>query len=457
MKTIDKETLSKNIDADNMNNNKKKTVGRFVLPFQRFIHAESFSGFLLMFFAIVALLWANSGFSETYNSIWYTEITLGLKEIFFTRDIHFYINDVLMAIFFFVVGLEIKRELIAGELSTFRLASLPILAAAGGMMFPALIYTAFNFSGVGSAGWGIPTATDIAFAIGIISLLGSRVSVGLKVFLTALAIADDMGAVLVIAAFYTTNLSIVWLISGLIVFALLLLANKLNIYSTSIYVFLGIILWAAIYNSGIHPTIAGVLTALAIPTRNRIKGEEMERAIQQYLNEFSPAFRNDRHPLTNEREQEGIYSIEKVCEQAQTPLKRLEDKLHPWVAYFIMPLFALANAGVALRGDLLNSFSGEITLGVIAGLVLGKPVGITLLSFIAVKLRLAELPQGGNWTRLFGVGLLGGIGFTMSIFISGLAFSDSSLIEESKIGILTGSLLAGICGYILLRSTKPVS
>lgn len=249
MKTPGNKIISQESVHNSTDNRKKRPFSRLILPFQRFLHAESFSGSLLLFFTVFALLWANSGFSDTYTNLWHSEITLGFKEFVFTRDLHFYINDALMAVFFFVVGLEIKRELIAGELSTVRLAALPILAAAGGMMFPAVLYTLFNAGTAGAPGWGIPTATDIAFAIGILSLLGSRVSTGLKVFLTALAIADDMGAVLIIAAFYTTNLSFVWLIAGLFIFGILLVMNKLNVYSTYPYIILGVILWVALYNT----------------------------------------------------------------------------------------------------------------------------------------------------------------------------------------------------------------
>lgn len=441
--------------SENAGENKmdKKPFRRLSLPFQRFLQAESFSGFLLLFFTITALMWANSAFSESYFNLWNSEITLGFKGFLFSRDLHFVINDVLMAVFFFVVGLEIKRELIAGELSSFRLAALPILAAFGGMIFPAIFYAIFNLGKAGLAGWGIPTATDIAFAIGILSLLGRRVPAGLKVFLTALAIADDMGAIVVIALFYTANFSMMWLLIGLAVFGLLLLANKLNIYSTYVYILLGALLWIALYNAGIHPTIAGVLAAIAIPALNRIKGKEMEMSVKQYLSEFSASFRSNKHPLANQKEQQGIYAIEKATRQAQTPLKRLEDKLHPWVAYFIMPLFALANAGVILKGDVIGAFSESITLGIILGLVFGKPIGITLLSFLAVKLHLADLPEGVNWRKIIGAGMLGGIGFTMSFFITGLAFTDSALIDLAKIGILSASAIAGIGGYIILRST----
>ncbi|MGE5456783.1 MAG: Na+/H+ antiporter NhaA [Methanococcaceae archaeon] len=455
MKTSKKTYPDKEKDQFNVKSNGENALEKIAIPFQKFVQAESFSGLLLLFFTIVALVWANSGLSETYVNLWHSEITLGLGRSLFVKSLHFYINDILMAVFFFVVGLEIKREVIAGELSTLRLAALPILAAAGGMLFPAIIYSSFNAGTAGLSGWGIPTATDIAFALGILSLLGSRISTGLKVFLTALAIADDMGAVLIIAVFYTSNLSIAWLLIGLVVFGLLLLANKSGIYSPYVYIILGIILWIALYNTGIHPTIAGVLTAIAIPARNKIEGQQMEGRIRNYLAEFASAFRDEKHPLSNPREQKGIYAIEKASIEAQTPLKRLEDKLHPWVAYFIMPLFALANAGVVLKGDLMSSFSSSITLGVMAGLIFGKPIGITLLSFAAVKLKLAQLPEGETWRRILGISMLGGIGFTMSIFIAGLAFSDNKLIDLAKIGILSASLVAGISGYLMLKNSRP--
>lgn len=443
MKTIDKEVQQKNLDGG---------LQRIIVPFQEFVHTQSFSGILLLVLTIAALIWANSAFSSSYINLWNTEISIGIKDFMFTRPLHFYINDGLMAIFFLLVGLEIKREIIAGELSSVRLAALPITAALGGMIFPALIYTAFNLGTEHIKGWGIPTATDIAFALGIMSILGDRVSTGLKVFLTALAIADDMGAVVIIAIFYTSELALGWLILGLAFFALQILANYFNVFKTAVYLFLGLIMLIAFYNAGIHPTIAGVLTAIAIPASNKIDGETMYNRIQYYLGQFESAFRAQKHPLSNDSELQGIYSIEKTTKNAQTPLKRLEDRLHPWVTYFIMPIFALANAGVVLQSNFLSSYSDTVTLGVMAGLIIGKPIGITLFSYLSVKFGIAQLPEKENWRSIFSAGCLAGIGFTMSIFITGLAFTDSGAIDLSKIGILSASLLSGIIGYLLLRS-----
>ena len=355
---------------------------------KEFFKLEAASGIVLFACAVVALVWANSPLAASYHTLWQVSFA-GLS-------LHHWMNDGLMAIFFLVVGLEIKREITQGELSSIQKASLPIAAALGGMVVPALIYIFFNQGTTGAAGWGIPMATDIAFAIGVLTLLGKRVPIALKLFLTAFAIVDDMGAVLVIALFYTAQISWLFLALGFAVLGALLILNRMGVLKSSIYLILGILIWFAFLKSGIHATVAGVLLAFVIPTQTGIK---------------------------------------------------LEHNLHPFVSFGIMPLFALANAGVSLSGGTLFQ---PINLGIIAGLVIGKQVGITLFSWLAVRLGFAELPKGIRWVQIYATGWLGGIGFTMSLFIANLAFSEADLVDVAKLGILVASVLAGIAGAAIL-------
>ena len=355
---------------------------------QDFFKLEAASGIVLFAFAVAALAWANSPFATSYHTLWQVSVA-GLS-------LHHWMNDGLMAIFFLVVGLEIKREITQGELSSTQKASLPIAAALGGMVVPALIYAFFNRGTAGAGGWGIPMATDIAFALGVLNLLGKRVPASLKLFLTAFAIVDDMGAVLVIALFYTAQISWMFLALGFGILGALFILNRMGVLRSSIYLTLGVLVWFAFLKSGIHATVAGVLLAFVIPTRTGIK---------------------------------------------------LEHILHSWVSYGIMPLFALANAGVSLSGGTLFH---PVNLGIIAGLILGKQVGITLFSWAAVHLRLAALPKGIRWIQLYATGWLGGIGFTMSLFITNLAFSEAYLVDLAKLGILAASVLAGVIGATIL-------
>jgi NhaA family Na+:H+ antiporter len=362
-----------------------------------------------------------------------------------------------MAVFFLVVGLEIKRELLVGELASPRQAALPIIAALGGVMVPALIYSALNAGGPGAQGWGIPMATDIAFVIGVMALLGSRVPLSLKVFLTALAIVDDIAAVLVIAMFYTAGIS--WgalAISGLCLGALLT-ANSLGVRHPLPYALLGLLLWAAVLKSGVHATIAGVLLAMTIPCRTALNPREFLSHSKAVLDHVERSMERDASITNDEELGAAIEALEDSCEKAQTPLNRLEHGLHPWVTFFIMPFFALANAGVPFDGTLRASLSHPITLGVVLGLLLGKPIGITLASWFAVRARLASLPAGVTWGHIHGAGWLGGIGFTMSLFVAGLAFGDESLLKMAKLSILIASLFAGLSGSALLLLKPPAS
>lgn len=438
----------------NDNAGSNRSLNNMLRPFQQFARTEAFSGILLLFFTVIALLWANSPLSAAYVDLWHTNITFGAGNFSISEPLHFWINDGLMAVFFFVVGLEIKREVMAGELSTPRQAALPIIAAAGGMIFPAIIFSLANFGKPGISGWGIPTATDIAFALGIMALVGKNVSLGLKVFLAALAIADDMGAVIIIAIFYTTELSLIWLGIGILFFGLQLLTNYLGVRKIIIYAILGLGLWFSFWKAGIHPTIAGVLSAIVIPARTKIEEKEFISSTKTYLHEFETAPKTLDNSLITKEEQEAIQAIKTTCEKAETPLQNLEHRLHLWVTYFIMPLFALSNAGVVLGSNFSEAYSSPVTIGVILGLIFGKPIGITLFSYIAVKSRLALLPEEASWKKILGTGAVAGIGFTMSIFIANLAFGEGLLLNYAKIGILSASIVSGLAGWMILRSSR---
>src|SRR5690606_5118621 len=350
-----------------------------------------------------------------------TYLSIGVGEWSFRLSAHHLINDALMAVFFFLVGLEIKREMLVGELASVRAAALPIAGAAGGVVVPALIYFAINPTGVESSGWGIPMATDIAFALGILALMGPRIPLGLKVFLAALAIVDDLIAVLVLALFYTAEVSLAALGLGAVVLLALVVMNRLGVRHPGAYAAVGFFLWAAFLVSGVHATIAGVLLALTVPARTRIDTQEFSARSKEIIAAFDDAGVEGTSVLTNEGQQAAIQALEDSCEDAQAPLRRLEHGLHVWVAFLIIPLFALANAGVRLSGDLGAALTHPVTLGVMFGLVLGKPVGIMLASWLAVRSGVAVLPAGVSWQTILGVSCLGGIGFTMSLFVATLA------------------------------------
>lgn len=427
-------------------------IDRFLKPVEGFIHAESTAGILLLFSALAAIIWSNSPWSESYLHLWEHELSINIGGYGISNTIHHWINDGLMAMFFFVVGLELKREVIAGELSDIRKAMLPLAAAVGGMLFPALIFLVFNSQGEAANGWGIPMATDIAFALGIVSLLGKRVPFSLKIFLTALAIADDLGAVLVIAFFYTSDISVMSLVAGALFMIILIAGNYLGVRQTLFYGLIGIGgVWLAFLMSGVHATIAGVLAALAIPARTKIDEIKFVDRLESQIREFHNVEPNDVSLL--EPEQYMIISrISRLTKAAITPLQNLEHQLHPWVAYLVMPLFAFANAGIELNADMFstNFFQG-ISMGVLIGLVAGKFLGVVVVCWVMVKLRIAKLPDNWRWAHLYGVALLAGIGFTMSLFITTLAFNDSGMIAEAKIGIFLASIISGTAGYLVLK------
>ena len=432
-------------------------VERILEPFARFAGTASAGGIVLLACTALALGWANSPWADAYHHLWETRVTLGVGGAGASMTLHHLVNDGLMAVFFFLVGLEIKREALVGELASLRQAALPAAAALGGMVVPAAIYAALNAGGPGAAGWGVPMATDIAFALGVLALLGDRVPSGLKILLAALAIVDDIGAVLVIALFYTGGVN--WEALGLAA-ALLVLAvgaNVAGVRRASAYAAIGVALWGAVLASGVHATVAGVLLAMAIPSRTRVNEEQFLRSARRALEDFDEACDPAETVLTNPKHQAALQRLETLTEQAQAPLQTIEHRLHHVVAFAVMPLFALANAGVPLTGGgegagLLN----PVALGVIAGLSVGKPVGIMLASWLAVRSGVAALPAGVTWKAMHGVSWLAGIGFTMSLFIAGLAFAGAPvLLTDAKLGILAASLLAGSVGWALLRRTRP--
>lgn len=438
-------------DQDEFVPTKKELIDRILVPFQRFLHAQSSGGIVLLVCTIAALIWANSPWSRSYDAFWNTDAAIEFGSHRLSEPLVLWINDALMAAFFFVVGLEIKRELLVGELASIRKAALPIAGAIGGMVFPALIFTALTFrSGDAVRGWGIPMATDIAFAIGILALLGDRVCLSGKVFLTALAIVDDIGAALVIALFYTAHISVPALSLGMAFFGLMVLANRIGVRSALAYAVLGLGLWLSFLESGVHPTIAGILGALAIPARSRINAEEFIDAGEVYIERFAVAGETGSSVLTNPEQRGSLKAMEKACLFAQTPLQRLENQMHLWVVFVVMPLFALANAGVTLRASAGQFAGSSVVWGIVLGLALGKPLGITLFSWLAVRLNMAQLPTSLSWGQLHGIAWLGGIGFTMSLFVASLAFRDTQLLMLAKAGILAGSVLCACVGGFLL-------
>jgi NhaA family Na+:H+ antiporter len=426
-------------------------ITRVLTPFREFINTEASGGIFLFVATVVALGWANSPWGATYFELWHTYLTIDVGPWELSMNLVHWINDGLMAVFFFVVGLEIKREVMVGELATIRQAALPIAAACGGAITPALIYAALNAGTEGVHGWGVPMATDIAFALGVLALLGSRVPTGLKVFLTALAIADDIIAVLVIAFFYTSQLSLEALGMAAVFFVVLTIANRSGVRRPLVYTILGVGLWVAFIQSGVHATVAGVLLALTIPARTRIDTDEFLVKAHASLDAFKHSGGQGMSVLTNKEHQAALHDLEVATEAVQSPMQRMEHLLHPWVAFLIVPLFALANAGVDLGGNLSTALSSNVALGIIVGLIVGKQVGITGFTFLMVRSGYTTLPIGVTWRHIYGVSWLAGIGFTMSLFIADLAFRSQVLLDTAKVGILGASIIAGSVGWLLLR------
>jgi Na+:H+ antiporter, NhaA family len=439
---------------DYRNDKIKDPLDRLRQPFKRFLAIESAGGILLFIATILALIVANSGWGNYYESFFKQELTIGTESFHITEKIIHWINDGLMAVFFFLVGLEIKRELLVGELSSPKKAALPIVAALGGMIIPAALFILSVGDGLGKEGWGIPMATDIAFSLGVLSLLGKRVPIALKVFLVAFAIVDDIGAIIVIAFFYSKEIHWDLLIIAFGLLALLFIFNKARIRSITIYLIIGGIIWFLFLHSGIHATIAGVLVAFSIPSARKIDLKDFSFRIKRNLKDF------EDNPHSNEvalqhAQLASIDNMQSQIEKIQSPLQQLEHNIHGFVTFFIMPLFAFANAGIVLKSSGMDTLN-TLTLSISGSLIFGKIIGIFLFSYLTVKLGFSVLPKNVNWKHILGAAMLGGIGFTMSLFISNLAYENIGLLRgvaenQAKLGILIGSLIAASLGFLYLK------
>ncbi|HSF06105.1 MAG TPA: Na+/H+ antiporter NhaA, partial [Methylomirabilota bacterium] len=429
----------------------EEVAQRLLRPFQLFARQAVSGGIVLFLFTIVALVWANSPWAEAYQRLVHQPFGLHLGEHGIAFDLHHWINDGLMAIFFFVVGLEIKRELLVGELAEPGKALLPIGAAVGGMLGPAMVYLAFNARLPTAGGWGIPMATDIAFALGVLALLGSRVPSALGIFLVALAIVDDLGAVLVIALFYASSLNWAGLGLAAAFLAAMVAANRGGFRHAAIYLCLGIGLWYGFLISGVHATLAGVVAALTVPARVRIPPRLLAQVVRRAADRLEAL---EGEGDMDSRRFAVVSFLQTVTQDAKTPLQRFEHMAHPWVAFVIMPGFALVNAGIAIDRGALAALLDPLPLGIAAGLVVGKQVGVVGATWLLVRTGAARLPQGVSWGHIYGVAWLTGIGFTMSLFISGLAFPAADLGQQAKLGILLGSVVSALGGVVILTSVK---
>jgi NhaA family Na+:H+ antiporter len=428
----------------------------FISPFVRFSQIEASSGIVLLIAAVIALIWANSAWSETYFSLLEEHLTVEFFSFHLDESVLHLINDGLMAVFFFVVGLEIKRELVIGELRDPRAAALPVMAALGGMIVPALIYLAFNAGTAAGAGWGIPMATDIAFAVGVVALLGSRVPAGAKLFLLAVAIADDIGAIAVIAIFYTSDFDAGYLAAAVAGLIVVWLAGRVHVRAMWFYVPMAFFVWYCALESGVHATLAGVALGFLTPATPFYKPSEFDERARAILDQYDP---ND---ITDSQAQEHAdheaLLLSDIANESVAPLNRLEHRLVGWSSFVVVPIFALANAGVDFRGSSISdALTTPIALGVSLGLILGKLFGISIASWIAVRIGLGKLPRGTSWNHVLGLAAVAGIGFTVSLFVAGLAFSEPELAELAKVGIFSGSLISGIIGSLLLARARPRS
>ncbi len=417
-------------------------------PFVRFAKMEAAGGVLLLVTTLAALAWANSPWDQRYFGLWSGNFSVGFGRFVLTETRLQWIDDGLMAIFFFLVGLEIKREVLIGELSSLKLAAFPLISAIGGTIVPALFYVALNHGGPAQKGWGIPMATDIAFALGVLVVLGKRVPISLKVFVTALAIVDDILSIVVIAVFYTHEIH--WLslaigFGGILVSAV---ANRMGIRQPVIYGFIGLCVWFAVLESGVHATLAGVLLGFTIPAQTYIDRDQFLKRSRWLIDRFERA-----EPGSLE-EHSALHSLETQCELIEPPLHRIEHRLQPWVGFIVMPLFAFANAGVRIVGHVAEAAKHPVTWGILLGLLLGKPIGISLFAWLSTKVRLAACPADTTWWQIVSASSLCGIGFTMSLFIATLAFGEGYLLDMAKIGTLAASALASVCGVLLLTGRR---
>ncbi len=429
-------------------------IAHFIGDSQRFFSAEVFSSILLLFASVSAVVWANSGLHDVYHHMLHLEIAFHFGHYHIEKSLVHWVNDGLMALFFFTVGLEIKREILIGELASFKQAMLPVVAAFGGMAIPGLIYLIFNLGKPTIVGWGIPVATDIAFSLGAIAIFGKKLPFGLRIFLAAFAIADDLGGVLIIALFYTQDLVFPFLVYSGAVVILLFFANALKLQWTPVYVILGIVLWFFVLGSGVHATIAGVLTAMFVPSRGKYPTDLFIEKVRDIINnlkydEYSGGYWFSI--LMDHEQYSAVDTVEKACYDVKPPIQRMEHFLHPWVIFVIMPIFAFCNAGLTLGGmSVIKALTHPVTMGIMLGLFVGKPLGITVFSYIACRSGLASLPDGVTWSHILGAAMLGGIGFTISLFISGLSFTDPQILNYSKLGVLNGSIMSALGGIFFL-------
>jgi len=436
----------------------EKVFDKIVSPFEQFIHDETASGLILMACAVIALIVANTALFNSYQHLLHTSVGVSFGDLTLEKTLHHWINDGLMALFFFVVGLEIKREVLVGELSDLKAASLPIVAAIGGMVVPALFYVSMNTGEGGEvSGWGITMATDIAFAVGVMVLLGNRVPKTLLTFLVALAIVDDLGGVMIIALFYTDQIAMDALGIAALFTAILIVFNRAGIRHPAPYFIIGLLLWLAMLKSGVHATLAGVITALTIPASPKYEPTSFSKLVRKLMDRFDQSSRPGESIMRNDEQRSILQTLENGVHMVETPLQRLEHSMHVWVAFLIIPIFALANAGIPIEFTKLDeSLTHPVALGVIVGLMFGKLVGIAGFSWVAIKFGFGQLPEGTNFNQIIGVAFLGGIGFTMSIFIAELAFvGQAENLLMAKTGILFASIASGVIGYLwLLKSSN---
>jgi NhaA family Na+:H+ antiporter len=425
-------------------------INKIQTSLHKFIKIESFSGILLFFATILALVWANSPYGDVYQSIWQYRLGFSINDFHLNKPLILWINDGLMAVFFFLIGLELKRELLIGEINSLKKATLPVIAALGGIIVPIFVYLILNRDLETTKGWGVPMATDIAFALAILTILGKRIPFALKVFLTAFAIIDDLAAVLIIAVFYSASIKVTLLLIALgiiIVLTILTLKNKFN---RTFFFLSGIVVWFLFLKSGVHPTIAGVLLAFTIPIHQKFKMDTFKSELSQITNRIVT---DDSAVLLTKKQMEQIDYLERITYKVRSPLQHQEYKLHNWIAYFILPLFAFSNAGVKI--DFNTNFDLHLIQNIAISLFVGKFIGITLFTYLGIKFKLIELPKALHFRHVFGIAAIAGVGFTMSIFIDNLAFAGDTLkIDSAKIGIILGSLLSGVLGYLILSRNK---
>jgi NhaA family Na+:H+ antiporter len=435
-----------------MTSSRQVVADQIFKPFQRFFRKEATSSILLIAATIMALIWINSRIGETYHSFWHTEVSFAFGPFHISKTLVHWINDGFMSLFFFTVGLEIKREILVGELATPKKALLPVIAALGGMIVPGLIYAILNVGSTTINGWGVPVATDIAFALGAVAVFGRRLPVGLRIFLAAFAIADDLGAVVIIAIFYTKEIVWSYLIISLFLIVGLAIANFLWIRWTLVYAILGLAVWFFVLGSGIHPTIAGVIVSLFVPARGRYDTDNFLQNVKKITEQFECEEQSCGYSiLLNQDHMHAVQALELACHDVETPLQRLMHALHPWVAFLILPFFAMGNTGLTFHNIVFSEMvSNTVIMGIVFGLVFGKPIGIMLFSYLSVKTGIASLPQEVRWSHIFGGAMLGGIGFTMSLFLADISFSDPQILNYARIAILSGSVLSAAMGMSYL-------